>query len=138
MPAQFFDMPALTVPTPLTVVQETSGAGAAVSITLTAVGGYRHYLPALYWSYSAAPSGGKLTITGLNGEDFEIDITASGPGPLALPPMVGATSTSVVVTLAAGGGVILGKLNVLYATLPAVFTYQGTQIAKSVPRNLMP
>lgn len=135
---QFFDMPATTVPKILTSVQETSGAGAAVAITVVGVGGYRHYLASCFWSYSAAPTAGALTIAGLNGEDLAMDITAAGPGPMGFPPVAGAVGTDLVVTLAGGGGAVVGKLTIFYATLPAVYTYQGATIAKSIARNLMP
>lgn len=93
-----------------------SGANAAASITLTASPAQRHKIQQVTWSYSAAPTGGKITITGLEGDDVEFDITAGGPGGLALPPScMGRVNTNVVATIAAGGGTVVGKLNLFRA-----------------------
>ena len=105
---------------PTTIVAATAAANTAVVITLAAQTGYRHYLVQLIWSYSATPTGGRVTITGLKGDDYDWDITAAGPGPANFPPIAGDVSTAVVVTLAAGSGAVVGKLNVAYVTLPAV------------------
>lgn len=85
-------------------------AATAAVVTLAAIEFKRRVVARIVWSYSAAPTGGKLTITG-EGTTFEFDITAAGPGSLPLC-YVGAENTAVVVTLASGGGTVVGKLNV--------------------------
>lgn len=70
----------------------------------------------LAWSYNAVPTGGKLTITNAGATVMEIDITAAGPGALA-PEYPGGLGASVVVTLAAGGSNVTGKINVYSYTV---------------------
>ena len=68
---------------------------------------------AIVWSYSAAPTGGRLTVAG-GGFGIDIDIIAGGPGfvPFNIPQHA-TDDNPVVITLAAGGGVVVGKLNLL-------------------------
>lgn len=89
----------------------TAAADTAVVITLAAVPGVRHIVHAMQWSYSATPTGGRLTVTGLKDDDWDIDITTSIPGGYN-SPLVGEINTAVVVTLAAGSGTVVGKLNI--------------------------
>lgn len=92
-----------------------AAAGAAAGITLAAGGaGNQHVITQITWSYGADPTGGKITITG-GSANFEYDITKGGPGSLPVT-YVGLVNTEVVVTLAAGGGSVQGKLNVSYTT----------------------
>jgi hypothetical protein len=115
----FVEAPQQRFNRPVAIDQETSGAGASVAMTLVGVASHRHYVAEVLWSYNAAPTGGRLTISGLQGgEVLDIDITASGPGPLLLPPLAGAAGTSVVITLAGGGGAVVGKLTVFSTLLP--------------------
>ena len=93
-----------------------TGTNTAVTITLSATSGQRHYLGGILWSYSADPTGGRLTSTGLDGDELDLDIPIGGPGPVGLPPLQGSVGTEVTVTLAAGGSGIAGKLSVWYAT----------------------
>lgn len=99
---------------PMAAGDTAAGTNAAATITLAAVAGMRHAISGILWSYSAAPTGGRLTITngGVTVED--IDITGSGPGVLAFDPAkLGDTGAAVVVTLAAGGAAVVGKVNLL-------------------------
>lgn len=96
-----------------------SGTNASCSVTLTGVAGFRHYIVGFVWSYNGAPTGGRLTSTGLEGAEVDFDITTSGPGPLLTPPLVGERGADVTFTLAAGGTGVTGKINVWYATVPA-------------------
>lgn len=92
-----------------------SAPGGAAVITLTGVADVVHILNQLWFSYSADPTGGGLTIT-IDGVTFlDHDITKGGPGPLPLERMNdGKTGSDVVITLKAGGGSIVGKLSVQY------------------------
>lgn len=94
-----------------------TATNAAATITLGAVSGIKHYILGILFSYSAAPTGGKLTSTGLNGDQLDIDVTAAGAAPLIAPPAIGASGSAVTITLAAGGSGIVGKLTVFYASL---------------------
>lgn len=109
---------------PLTAA--TAAADTAVVITLAAEAGKRHYIPEILWSYSGTPTGGRITISGLdNTQTLDLDIISGGPGPLLFPPLAGKINTAVVITLAAGGGSVVGKLNVFHTALPAVDLLNG-------------
>jgi hypothetical protein len=89
-------------------------ADTAAQQVLAADSGKCHVIGGVAWSYSAAPTGGKLTI--LDGTDkvFEIEITAAGPGFIPFPfPKRGTLGRSMTVTLAAGGGGVTGIVNLL-------------------------
>jgi hypothetical protein len=121
----FIEHPArAATPQVAAVVAATAGANALVAITLVGVAGYRHYLPFLVWSYSGLPTG-RLTISGLDGDDVDFDITAAGAGPVFFPPLAGTIGASVVITLAAGGAGVVGKLNVCAGLLPAYLRFEG-------------
>ena len=98
------------------IAQATSGANAPVSVTLAAVAGVRHHVLGVIASYSAEPTAGRLTSTGLGGDQVDVDLTAPGAAPINFPPVSGANGGSVVFTLAAGGAGVVGKLNVIYVT----------------------
>jgi hypothetical protein len=68
-------------------------------------------LMALSWSYSAAPTGGKLTVESpANTAIREWDITAGGPG--FFPGNIdGVVGEAIVVKLAAGGSGVVGVVN---------------------------
>lgn len=83
----------------------------AAVVTLTAVASYHRAIKTIIWSYSAAPTGGRLTITDNAVTVLDMDITAAGPGILPIG-MAFTENTQVVVTLAAGGAGISGKLTV--------------------------
>jgi hypothetical protein len=108
------------------VTAATAAANTAVVVTLAAVAGYRHHVPQVIWSYSAAPTGGRLSVSGLDDtQTLDFDITAGGPGAILFPPLVGKVNTAVVITLAAGSGAVVGKLNVFHVALPAVDMING-------------
>lgn len=88
-------------------------ANTAAVITFAAAAGQRHHLVSVAWSYSAAPTGGRLTVEdGAGVFVFDVDITAAGPGSKDfLWPIRGEVNTAMVVTLAAGGAGVSGKLN---------------------------
>jgi len=97
------------------VRQATSGAGAAATITLPAgTASQVRCLRGVTWSYSAAPTGGRLTIASSGGVTFDVDTPATGLNVLDLTDVYrGMPGQTVVVTLAGGGGAVVGKLNVL-------------------------
>lgn len=88
-------------------------ANTAAAVTCAAVSGRRQHLALVAWSYSAAPTGGRLTLA--DGADTVLDlaITAAGPGNLFGSSLAlrGEVGNALVATLAAGGAGVSGKLN---------------------------
>ena len=71
------------------------------------------------WSYSGAPTGGKCTVSIGGVNVFEVDVTSGGPGLLHFDQheLYNAAQTkneALVVTLAAGGSGVTGKLQIRY------------------------
>lgn len=94
-------------------VSAPSAATAAV-VTYAATGQGRHTIQGLAWSYSATPSGGNITIADSNfGTVLNLDIPTAGVGTLFFPnPLSGDNGASLTITLASGGGTVVGKLTV--------------------------
>lgn len=87
-------------------------ANTAAVITLAATVDKKHYLPRVVWSYDAVPTGGRLTITDDGNTVFDISITADGPGVIDLGIESAAVNKALVITLAAGGAGVTGKVNI--------------------------
>jgi hypothetical protein len=106
--------------TPLTPVSATAAANNAVVVTVNGVAGLTQRLAALSWSYSAAPAGGSLTVVVNAVTVVQLDITAAGPGslPLAQGGLICQAGQNVVVTLAAAGAAVIGRVNVATYTGP--------------------
>lgn len=91
-----------------------SATNAIATVTFSAVltGTWRiNYLFYCVWSYSAAPTGGRLYVNDGGDTIFDVDVTAAGPGAMQLPPLRGTAGNAMTVNLAAGGATIVGKLN---------------------------
>jgi hypothetical protein len=90
-------------------------ADEAVQIVYPApVGAGRHIIEGVAWSYNDTPTGGNLQIDdGAGHIFFEIDITASGPGFIPFSPEMSSQGVQLIITLAAGGQGVIGKLNVI-------------------------
>lgn len=84
----------------------------AVTITLpqATIRG-RYYIAMVQWSYSDVPTNGRLTIFG-GGFNKDHRITGGGVGFLPVEEKSDG-SANIVITLAAGGGVVVGTLNLL-------------------------
>lgn len=93
----------------------TPGSNAAAVVTYAAVADSYHVVSGLAWSYSNTPTGGNLKIEDGSGTTvFSVDITTGGAGFLPFSPYKrGTTNTAMIVTLAAGGSGITGKLSVV-------------------------
>jgi len=91
----------------------TALANTAVVITLLAAPGMHNILHNIQWSYDSAPTGGRLTVEdGLGTIVWDADIVAAADRLEALDTfIVGSINTDMVITLAAGGGAVIGKLN---------------------------
>ena len=87
----------------------------AAVVTYAAVSDRRHAINGIAWSYSGAPTGGNLKVEDGSGTTvFTMDVTAAGAGfvPFAAP-LAGRNNTALIVTLAAGGSGVSGKVSVL-------------------------
>src|SRR5437667_11090397 len=91
----------------------TALAGTAVTVTLSAVAGAYHQVHNISWSYSAMPTGGRITVTdgGTTVVDFDLVQDPFDSLPTSLLPILSvAQNTDMVITLAAGGIGVTGKL----------------------------
>lgn len=88
------------------------------TVTFLLQGGTRLQVTRVCWSYSADPTGGGLSMTGVSVPP-ELDITKGGPGALSFDAAFALKATTVTVSLAAGGGGVVGKLYVEAIRTPA-------------------
>ncbi len=91
-------------------------ANNAAVVTYAAVAGVRHCISGIAWSYDGDPTGGNLKVEDVSGTTvFSIDVTSKGPGVIIFPraKKAAAVNTALIVTLAAGGGSVSGKVSVL-------------------------
>lgn len=107
-----------------TALDAQPAANTAATVTLAAVAnsaggeGRRWSIGGIAWSYDATPSGGSISITNGGTKAFDLDITSAGPGSITFgEPLKADPNAAVVVTLAAGGAGVTGKLVVLGAKL---------------------
>lgn len=87
----------------------------AAVVTYGAVAGERHYITGVAWSYiGGIPVDGNLLITDAGATVFEIDVNDEGPGAFYFnpPKRSAAVNTIMVITLAAGGAAITGKVSI--------------------------
>jgi hypothetical protein len=96
----------------------TAAANTAVVLTYAALTGFQHVIKWLVVSYSATPTGGNLTIEdGAGTTVFDSHIPTAGPHVVELGEgLMGSEGTALIVTLAAGGAGIVGKVNGLHTT----------------------
>ena len=94
---------------------QPASSNTAAIITVAAATLDYHIVDWIGWSYDGVPTGGKLTITIDGTEVFDLDITTDGPGQFIFPPAGFYDPTrdpneALVITLAAGGSGVTGKL----------------------------
>ena len=91
----------------------TSSSNAAGAITYAAVAGMRHALHSLTVSYSGGTATGELKIEdGAGNTVWSVVLPAAGVYHFDFPtPLQGSKNTALVVTLAAGGSGVVGKVN---------------------------
>ena len=83
---------------------------AAATVTITGQTGRRVTVSQVIWSYSAAPTGGAVTIAD-GTTTLSWDVTAAGFDECTFsPPLAFAAGATVTVTLADPGGAIVSKL----------------------------
>lgn len=87
----------------------------AAVVTYAAAGvGVAHVLSGIAWSYSGTPTAGNLKVEDGAATVLSLDITSAGPGFIPFdPPKKGAANSALVITLAAGGSGVSGKVSVL-------------------------
>ncbi len=89
----------------------------AAVVTYTASAVLKHVITGMTWSYvGGIPVGGNLKIEDVSGTTvFTVDISEEGAGIIVFPkPKKGAAiNTAMIVTLAAGGAAVTGKVSVL-------------------------
>lgn len=85
----------------------------AASVTLDAhTSGDLPRIDSIQWSYDDTPIGGAITVTAGGVTMLALDITTAGPGFLNFAQgLYGPRGASIVVTLAAAGSGVHGKLN---------------------------
>ena len=95
----------------------TGAPNTAVVITLPTSRGRYEFSGSIVWSYSGQPTGGRLTVAG-GGFNLDIDIIAGGPSyvPFNIPQHA-TDNNPIVITLAAGGAGVVGKLNLIGVTV---------------------
>lgn len=87
----------------------------AAVVTYAAAGsGVSNVIGGIAWSYNATPTAGNLKVEDGSGNTvFTVDITAAGPGFFIFPrPKKGTANTALIITLAAGGSGVSGKVSV--------------------------
>jgi len=94
-----------------------SAGGAAVSITLTPADPNNFVeVGQIEYSYSAAPTGGGITITDGGATVYQLDANSSTGAAQQVqflqPRVAKVKGNTVVITLLSGGGAVVGKLNV--------------------------
>lgn len=99
-------------------LRATAASNTAVTITITAVPSVKHEIEMLGWSYDAGGtlSTGRLSVQSPSGTYLlDMDITTNGAGfvPLAGSCLSGASGQDVIITLAAGGSGVIGKLSAI-------------------------
>jgi len=89
-------------------------ANTAAVVTYTGAAGSSHVIAGIAWSYDGAPTGGNLLVEDDSDTVLSLDVTAAGPGfiPFSVPKRATA-GNDLVVTLAAGGAGVTGKVSVL-------------------------
>lgn len=86
----------------------------AAVVTYAADSAAAHIISGVVWSYSADPTGGNLKIENGSGTTvFSMDISSGGAGFIPFAPFKkGSLNTAMIITLAAGGSGITGKLSI--------------------------
>ncbi|MGV3720084.1 MAG: hypothetical protein ACO1SX_04160 [Actinomycetota bacterium] len=91
-------------------------ANTAAVVTYAAAGaGVANVISGVAWSYDGDPTGGSLMIeNGAGSTVFHVAVTSKGPGFFVFPqPKKGSANTAMIITLAAGGSGVTGKVNAL-------------------------
>lgn len=101
---------------PSSMSHNAPAANTAAVVTLAASSGQAYRLTLLAYSYSASPTGGRVTIADGVSTVFDLDVTSTWEVLTHLTPggILITSGNACTITLAAGGAGISGKLNVGY------------------------
>lgn len=93
-----------------------SGANAPAVVTIQRRSGARIQLGFCHVSYSAAPAGGRLTISDTDVPKVDLDLTTAGVQLFSMPGdgISFEAGQAVTVTLAAAGAAVVGKISLGY------------------------
>jgi len=107
---------------PVDVINSTATALAdtIAVITMTAVVGRRIVCHGLQFSYDGAPTGGRVFVEdGVGTTIWDVDLVAAADRMEHVEFfLVGSINTDMVITLAAGGAGVIGKLNCQHQVYP--------------------
>ena len=105
----------LLYPTPASTSNYATATNAAATITYSAGGsGVFHAIYGIAWSLGSTPASAVvLSITDNGNTVFAIGVTNSGPGFIPICIANASANTALVVSLAAAGTGIVGRVNVL-------------------------
>jgi len=101
------------IPVSTTALIHAPAANTAAAITITGVAGKTLILTRVICSYDGDPTGGNLTVKNKTAVVFNADIVASGVYEFSIVRKC-TQAENLVVTLAAGGTGVSGKLNIEY------------------------
>jgi len=92
-------------------------ANTAAVVTYAAVAAMKHVITGLAWSYAGGiPTNGNLKVEDVSGTTvFSMDITEEGAGIITFPKpkKAAAINTAMIITVAAGGAAVTGKVSAL-------------------------
>ena len=91
-------------------------ANTAAIVTYAAVAGVKHIITGIAWSYAGGIPSGSLKVEDVSGTTvFVMGITEEGAGVITFPrpKKAAAVNTAMIVTLAAAGAAVTGKVSVL-------------------------
>ena len=103
------------------VTVATAPANQDAVATIAGSPSVRRVIDAMIWSYSGVPTAGRLTVMDGAGIVFDMDLTLGGKDAVRFERGLqsSAFGKDVIVTLAAGGLLTVGKLNVEWHDEPA-------------------
>jgi hypothetical protein len=103
-----------TAPVPSNPVSAIAAVNTATVVTINGVAGQSVRLTSLSVSYNAAPTGGLVTVVVNAVTILQLDIPTQGPFAIPLPPggLECAAGQNCVITLAAAGAAVQGRVNV--------------------------
>ena len=106
-----------------------SSAGEAGTVTLPAPPvGQAWQFAGLWWSYSDTPTGGNILVKQGSTTLMNFDVTAGGPGFIGFPAAwTILDNTTLVLTIADGGGVLVGKAGFLQVQVVPVESSGGEE-----------
>lgn len=114
-------------------------AATAAVLTFNAETDTAHVIYDVAWSYSGAPTGGRLTIADGSDTILDLDITAAGPGSITFGRgKQGHAGRAMTITLASGAGAVVGKLNASHGVAGGVTAGGAMDFSDEMNSGLFP